>query len=155
MRKKGCYVSYCEIIAARMSTSTPLTNDDFVRLAKFRYALRQFLHFSEEAAAGEKLTGQQHQALLAIRGNATGETNVTYLAEHLCLKHHTTVELVQRLEKAGLLTKHPSSDDRRAVLLELTTEGESRLDRLTLSHRTELARLGPEIFKRLSSFYPI
>lgn len=138
-----------------MSSFTPLTDDDFVRLAKFRYALRKFFHFSEEAAASEKLTGQQHQALLVIRGNASGATNVSYLAEQLCLKHNTTVELVQRLEKAGLVTKQPAPGDRRAVLLELTADGAQRLDRLTLSHRTELARLGPEIFKRLSSFHPL
>ncbi len=134
-----------------MSATPPLSDEDFARLADFRYGLRRFLQFSENEAAGEGLTGQQHQALLAIRGNAAGPTNVGLLAERLCLKHHTAVELVQRLEKAGLLTKRTSPDDRRAVLLDLTAEGAGRLDRLARSHRSELARLGPEIVRLLTA----
>ena len=37
-------------------------------LAAFRYALRRFIHFSEEAAQAAGITAQQHQALLAIKG---------------------------------------------------------------------------------------
>lgn len=132
----------------------PLTDADFARLADFRHALRRFLHFSEQEAATENLTPQQHQALLAIRGRAPGTTTVGVLAERLCLKHHTTVELVQRLEKAGLLTKRPSPDDGRLLVLEATDEGTARLDRLTRSHRAQLALLGPEIMKLLSDLGP-
>ena len=132
----------------------PLTDADFARLADFRHALRRFLHFSEQEAAAENLTPQQHQALLVIRGRAPGTTTVGVLAERLCLKHHTTVELVQRLEKAGLLTKRPSPDDGRLLVLEATAEGVARLDRLTRSHRAQLGLLGPEIMNLLSDLSP-
>ena len=138
-----------------MSTKpAPLTDADFARLADFRHALRRFLHFSEQVAAAENLTPQQHQALLAIRGRERGTTTVAVLAERLCLKHHTTVELVQRLEKAGLLTKHSSDTDGRAWVLQVSKEGEARLDRLSRSHRAELGQIGPRIMKLLSDLCP-
>lgn len=138
----------------RVSDSTPLADADFTRLADFRHGLRRFLHFSELAAADEGLTPLQHQALLAIRGHAQGQMNVGQLAERLILKHHTVVELVQRLEKAGLLRKQRATDDHRVVLLELTAIGTARLDRLSRGHRRELARFGPEITALLSDFQP-
>ena len=128
---------------------------DYIRLADFRHVLRKFLNFSEKSAAAEGLAPQQHQALLAIRGREAGTTTVGILAERLCLKHHTTVELVQRLEKAGLVAKRPSPSDRRAIILELLPEGEARLDRLSRSHRTELQQLGPELIRHLSSICQI
>ena len=134
-------------------SSEPLADADYAKLAEFRHALRQFLFFSEQAAAGEKLTPQQHQALLAIRGRTPGTTTVGVLAERLCLKHHTVVELVQRLESAGLVTKKSSPDDRRAVLLSLTQEGSARLERLSRAHRAELQRIGPEILERLTQLH--
>jgi len=128
-----------------------LSDSDYARLADFRYALRRFMHFSERAAASEGLKPQQHQVLLAIRGRAAGSTTVGVLAERLRLKHHTTVELVQRLEAAGLVTKHAAPGDRRSMVLELTPEGSARLERLSLAHRSELKHLGPEILKLLST----
>lgn len=127
-----------------------LTDADFQRLADFRHALRRFLHFSEQAASAEGLTPQQYQAMLAIRGSSVGLPNVLTLADRLCLKHNTVVELIQRLEKSGLIHKHPSPDDGRSVVLGLTAEGLARLDRLALNHTAELKLIGPEILKRLS-----
>lgn len=135
-------------------TEPLLTDSDYKRLADFRYALRRFLHFSERAAAQEGLKPQQHQAMLAIRGREAGTTTVGVLAERLKLRHHTTVELVQRLEVAGLVAKHPAPEDRRAMVLELTPEGSARLERLTRVHRNELKHLGPEISTFLSTLDP-
>lgn len=132
-----------------MLKSPSLTDDDYQRLADFRYALRKFLYFSEQAAAAEDLTPQQYQAMLAIRGSL-GPPNVALLAERLCLKHNTVVELLQRLEKSGLIRKTPSPEDGRAVVVELTGEGLNRLGRLALRHTAELKHIGPEILKRLS-----
>ena len=131
-----------------------LADSDYAQLAEFRYALRRFLNFSEQAAAGEQLTPQQHQAMLVIRGRPRGTTTIGILAQWLCLKHHTAVELAQRLEKAGLISREHSADDARVMLLGLTEEGEGRLERLTLSHRAELKLLGPKIIKLLSSLDP-
>ena len=51
-------------------------------------------------AAG--LTPAQHQLLLAVRGH-DGDPTIGDVAEHLMLRHHSAVELVDRAERAGLL----------------------------------------------------
>ena len=46
----------------------PTIKEDFESIATFRYAIRRFLRFGEQAARREGLTPQQHQLLLAIKG---------------------------------------------------------------------------------------
>lgn len=45
-----------------------LSKADFEALAEWRYQLRRFLRFSEEAAKAQGLTPLQYQLLLQIRG---------------------------------------------------------------------------------------
>jgi DNA-binding MarR family transcriptional regulator len=124
----------------------PLRKEDYERLAAFRYALRRFLHFSERAAQKAGMTPQQHQALLAIKGSP-GREQVTIgeLAEWLQLRHHSTVELVNRLEAQDLVTRTHASDDRRQVNLTLTVHGEEMLAGLSATHRAELRQIGPDL----------
>jgi DNA-binding MarR family transcriptional regulator len=131
--------------------SSKLSDADYARLGDFRYALRCFLEFSEAAAAREQLTPQQHQALLVIRSSPAAVASVGRLAERLRIRHNTAVELAQRLEAAGLITRQPSPDDGRSVLLRLSTVGESKLEVLTHVHRAELQQLRPEIMALLQS----
>jgi DNA-binding MarR family transcriptional regulator len=131
--------------------SKKLSDADYVRLADFRYALRCFLEFSETAAAGEGLTPQQHQALLVIRASPGSMASISRLAERLRIRHHSAVELANRLESGGLIVREISTEDRRAVNLRLTEDGEGRLDRLTRVHRGELRQLKPEILGMLHS----
>jgi DNA-binding MarR family transcriptional regulator len=135
-------------------SSKQLSDADYVRLGDFRYALRCFLEFSEAAAARERLTPQQHQALLVIRASPGSVASVGRLAERLRVRHNTAVELAQRLENAGLITRQPSPDDGRSVLLRLSTEGEAKLEVLTRVHRAELKQLRPEIMALLQSLEP-
>jgi DNA-binding MarR family transcriptional regulator len=128
-----------------------LSDADYTALADFRYALRCFLEFSENAAAAEGLTPQQHQALLVIRGSSGSVANVGRLAERLRIKHNTAVELTQRLEAAGLVSRQSSEEDKRAVLLTLTNLGSLKLETLTHIHRRELGQLSPEILRLLHS----
>jgi len=115
-------------------------------LAEFRYTLRQFLRFSEDAANGAGISPQQHQALLAIRGFG-GESgfSVGDLAERLQIRHHSAVGLVDRLVAHGLVVRAAASDDRRKVRLELTGEGQAILSQLSSAHRQELRRVGPTL----------
>jgi DNA-binding MarR family transcriptional regulator len=107
---------------------------DYRKLAEFRFRIRQFLHFSEEAARSHGMEPQQHQLLLAIRGLPKGaRPTVTTISERLCLRHHSTVELIDRLEKQGAVARQHGEEDRREVLLHLTPRGEDWLRRLTVS----------------------
>lgn len=132
-----------------MAAAEELTDEDYVALAGFRHALRQFLAFSEGRAAECGLTPQQHQALLAIRGAAGAPVGVGYVADRLILKPHSATGLVDRLETLGLVTRKPSSDDRRQALLALTPKAEELLGQLSATHREEIKRLRPMLTELL------
>jgi len=126
--------------------STHLCKEDYELLAEFRYTLRCFLRFSEEAATKHDLTPQQYQALLAVEG-FPGRNYVTVgeLAEKLQIAHHSAVGLADRLEKTGLIVRRPDSDDRRKVWISLTKSGLNTLEKLYRVHRGELRSVGPRL----------
>ena len=123
-----------------------ISKRDYEMLASFRYALRVFLHFSEEAAHDAGLTPQQHQALLVIKG-FPGRDHVTVgeLAERLQIRHHSAVGLADRLVKHKYLSRTRDSKDHRVVYVAVTKRGETVLEKLTAQHREQLRRLGPQI----------
>lgn len=119
---------------------------DYRTLARFRRALRTFLHFSEEAARAEGLTPAQHQLLLAVRGHPDDEApSITDVARALQLKTHSVGGLVDRAEGAGLVASHPDSTDARRRLITVTPAGEAVLERLSALHRRELRRFRDEM----------
>jgi DNA-binding MarR family transcriptional regulator len=123
---------------------------DFVALADFRYHIRRFLSFSENAARGMRIEPQQHQALLAIKGLRPDHyASVGALAERLQIRHHSVVELADRLERRKLVKRARSGADRREVHLTLTPRGEKILRALSRVHREELRTAGPRLVKAL------
>jgi len=125
---------------------------DYRALAAFRHELRRFAHFSEEAARSVGLEPRQHQLLLAVRGMPGGAAaTVGALAERLQLRHHSTVELVDRSEARGLVRRAPHAHDRRVVVVLLTAAGARLLRRLSLAHRTELRTVAPRLLTALHS----
>ena len=128
-----------------------LKDEDFRALANFRYELRVFLNFSKKAAADVGLTPQQHQSLLAIRGFGPDGLGVGDLAKRLLLQPHSASEIVDRLQKAGLIRRASLGQDRRQVRVVLTEEAEMRLAHLSQIHRDELRRIGPLLRELLST----
>src|SRR5215470_10947830 len=123
-----------------------LTVADYRALAEFRYQLRRFMSFSEEAARSAGLEPQQHQLLLGVKGLSRGQpATIGALAGWLHLRHHSMVELVDRTEARGLVRRERAEGDRRQVLVRLTPLGESLLSRLALVHRAELRLVGPAL----------
>lgn len=121
----------------------PLGDADYVALARFRHAIRQFHAFSEARAAEVGLTPQQHQALLAIRAAAPDQATVGYVAERLILKPNSATGLVDRLEVLGLLVREVAAEDRRRAVVRLTPKAYAILAALSAVHREEIRRLGP------------
>ena len=121
-----------------------LTPADYGRLAEFRYVLRHFLIFSEDAAIAAGLSAQQHQALLAMKGTGIA-TPVTagLLAERLGIRHHSAVGLLDRLAEKNLIRRQRNNADRRQVLILLTPKAERLLARLSAAHQRELRRVAP------------
>jgi len=131
-----------------------LTAADYRALAEFRYQIRQFLHFSEKAGRSAGLNPQHHQLLLALKGIPKGlQPSINEIARRLHLRHHSVVELTNRLTARGLIRKRPDSSDRRRVLLEITARGEAVLRKLSLLHRAQLEFLGRDLIKALQKLY--
>jgi len=127
-----------------------MNSKDYRTLAEFRYQIRTFLAFSEEAAGENGLNGQQHQLLLAIKGLPPDvEPTIGVLAERMKLRHHTTVELVDRLCDRGYIKREPGKTDRRQVNPRITASGQRLLRRLTSIHRKELRSSGPILLATL------
>ena len=121
-----------------------LTTRDYAELAAFRRSLREFMRFSEEAAAEAGLTSKHYQAMLVLRGCPDSQRiSINDLARQLLIKHNSAVGLVDRLAQEKLVVREASSDDRRKVELHLTRRGRQLLAKLAAMHRRELERIGP------------
>jgi DNA-binding MarR family transcriptional regulator len=119
-----------------------LTQQDFERLLEFRVTLRRFQRWSEDQAQAGGLTHVQHQLLVAIKGHRGDlPPSVGDLAGYLLLRPHSTVELVDRAEAAGLVERMPDGDDGRVVRVRLTGEGDRILQQLTQAHLDRLHEL--------------
>src|SRR3984885_5027 len=129
-----------------------LSLEEYRSLAEFRYQIRRFLGFSEEQVRAAGMEPQQHQLLLAIKGLPdSARATIGELAERLQLKHHSTVELVNRLEKLGYVAREGSDRDRRQVMVHLPHSGAKILRTLSIAHHQELEIAGPRLAKALRS----
>jgi DNA-binding MarR family transcriptional regulator len=127
-----------------------LTSSDYQALAEFRFQIRRFLHFSERVVKKAGLERGQYQLMLAIKGMPDGlRPRIRELADRMQIRHHSTVELVNRLEAGGFVHRTRAQDDRREVLLALTPKGEKVLGELALHHHNELRTAGPELVAAL------
>ncbi len=126
------------------------TQADYEALSEFRYLIRCFLEFSQDAAKAVGLAPMQHQALLAIRGYPGGAPiAIGALAERLRVKHHTAVGLIDRLAAAKLVERVADPNDQRRVLLKLTDRAEQHLAELSAAHLDELSRIKPLLMQIL------
>ncbi|HXM66216.1 MAG TPA: MarR family transcriptional regulator [Candidatus Acidoferrum sp.] len=138
-------------IAARYNRGMKkLTLSDYQALAEFRYQIRRFLHFSEQVVKKSGLERGQYQLMLAIKGMPSGiRPRIQELANRMQIRHHSAVELVNRLEAGGFVHRTRAQDDRREVFLALTPKGEKVLAELALHHHDELRSSGPELVTAL------
>ncbi|WP_321781519.1 helix-turn-helix domain-containing protein [Paraburkholderia sp. J94] len=119
-----------------------LAKTDFEQLSEFRYQMRRFERFSEQAAQGEGITPLQYLLLLHIKGYPGREwATIGELAERLQAQHHGVVALVSRCEAIDLVERRVSERDRRQVEVHLLPAGEALLLRLAELHRAELRTL--------------
>ncbi len=127
-----------------------LTDAEYQGLAEFRYQIRKFLHFSEEAVQRAGMEKQQYQFMLAVKGMPKGiRPRIRELANRMQIQHHSAVELVNRMEAKGYVQRQRGEDDRREVLLTLTPKGEQVLAELAGHHHEELRTAGPMLIGAL------
>jgi DNA-binding MarR family transcriptional regulator len=126
--------------------SRKITSAEFRALAELRYCIRLFLKEGDAAARLAGLEPQQYLMLLAIRGLTPGvPPKIQALAERLALKHHSAVELVDRLEQRGYVRRTRSREDRRQVLVSLQPKGEKVLEQVVLQRISELRTSGRQL----------
>ena len=127
-----------------------LTSAEYESLAELRYQIRCFLHFSEQASRAAGLEPHQHQLMLALKGMPKPmRPRIGDMAERLQIRHHSAVELANRLSSGGYVRRHRGGEDGREVLLSLTPKGEKVLRELSLHHRAELRMRGPALIAAL------
>jgi DNA-binding MarR family transcriptional regulator len=127
-----------------------LTLADYQALAEFRYQIRRFLHFSEQALQQAGIERQQYQFMLAIKGvPEASRPRIRDLADRLLIQHHSAVELVNRLEAGGLVHRERGHRDKREVLLQLTPKGDRALAELARHHQKELQSAAPDLVAAL------
>jgi DNA-binding MarR family transcriptional regulator len=144
---------HCRIVLIRYTLrhrKEPRALTDYEALAELRYQIRRFQHFSEGVARATGLQPQQHQLMLTLKGLPRNiRPRVAELAERLQIKHHSAVELINRLSAGGYVRRHRGGKDHREVLLTLTPKGERILRTLSLYHRAELRTQGPALIAAL------
>jgi len=127
---------------AQKMTMPRLSQQDFEKLLQFRVTLRRFQRWSEDQAQAAGLTHVQHQLLVAIKGHPGDRPPaIGDLAGYLLLRPHSTVELVDRAEAAGLVARMPDRDDGRVIRVRLTDEGDRVMQELTRAHLERLHEL--------------
>lgn len=127
-------------------TSADMSKADYEKLSEFRYRLRRFLRVSEDLCQAQGLTALQYQLLLHVAGQPGRPwASVGELAERLQAKHHGVVALIDRCEKAGLVRRVASQDDKRLVQVHLQAKGRKYVQRLARLHQPELRLLGHEL----------
>jgi DNA-binding MarR family transcriptional regulator len=116
------------------------SDDRLQSLAEFRYQMRKFLSFSELASERCGIGAQQYQLMQVIAAIPAGQVaSITYLAERMILRHNSTVELVDRAVRSGLVRREADSRDLRRSIVQLTSQGHAVLQRLVSEHLGELA----------------
>jgi DNA-binding MarR family transcriptional regulator len=138
-------------IAARtLGGMKKLSLADYRALAEFRYQIRRYLHFSEQVVKEAGLERGQYQLMLAIKGMPAGvRPRIRELANRMQIRHHSAVELVNRLEAGSFVHRARARDDRREVLLALTAKGERVLAELALHHHDELRTAASDLVTAL------
>ncbi len=124
---------------------------DYWTLAELRYHIRRFLRLREVAARRAGVEPQHYLLLLQVKG-LTGRRSLTIgaLADRLQLRHHSVVELVDRLVKRRMVDRRRDSPDRREVFVALRPRGEAVLRKLALYSLRELRTEGPALMSALN-----
>jgi DNA-binding MarR family transcriptional regulator len=129
-----------------------ITTAEYQALAELRYRLRKFVGEGDAVARAAGLEPQQYLLLLALRGLPAGvEATISTLADRLALKHHSAVELIDRLESHGYVRRNRNRDDRRRVMVALLPRGEKLLEQVARHRIEELRSTGATLVNAISA----
>ena len=137
---------------AKASNQVTVSPSDYRALADFRCELGRYLSLSDQAARSAGLQPGQYRLLLILKGLPEDiEPTIGNLAKRLALRHHSTVELVDRMEKRGLISRERNEQFRSFVFVRITPKGETILRKLVASRKVELQKAGPILVQALNT----
>lgn len=123
---------------------------DYEVLAEFSRHVRGYIRSIERANSHLDLEPRQGHLLVAVRGLPRNiRPRIAELAERLQIQHHSAVELIDRLERRGLVRRERGAQDRREVLVRLTPAGEDLARALVGAHLAALHSCGPGVLDSL------
>jgi DNA-binding MarR family transcriptional regulator len=129
-----------------------ITESEYQALGELRYRIRRFLQEGDVTAKQAGLEPQQYLLLLAIRGLPDRqEATISALADRLSLRHHSTVELLDRMEARGYVKRIRGREDRRQVLVLLQPRGEKLLEKVVEQRIIELRANGRALVAAISA----
>jgi DNA-binding MarR family transcriptional regulator len=89
--------------------------------------------------------------LLAVRGLPLGDVaTIRTLSERVALKHHSAVQLVDRLERHGYVRRSRGEADRRLVTVSLLPRGQRLLEEVVRHRVAELHAGGQRLDKAIN-----
>jgi DNA-binding MarR family transcriptional regulator len=89
--------------------------------------------------------------LLAVRGLPLGDVaTIRTLSERVALKHHSAVQLVDRLEKHGYVRRSRGEADRRLVTVSLLPRGQRLLEEVVRHRVAELHAGGQRLVRAIN-----
>src|SRR2546430_749062 len=101
-------------MATRSVRRRPLPQVDYETLADLRYHIRRFLRVREEAARAAGVEPQHYVLLLQVKGfERRRPATIGALTERLQIRHHATVQLVDRLAQRGMVRRRRARPGRR------------------------------------------
>ena len=139
-----------EILQSRPFSSRE--EEVFLNLQRTAYALRLKV---DEILKSHGLTGTQYNVLRILRGAGGDGLPCSEIGERMVTNDSDITRLLERLEKAGLITKQRAQEDRRVIVTRITDEGLKLLDDLdepiTETNVENLGHLGPEMLEQLNA----
>jgi DNA-binding MarR family transcriptional regulator len=129
-----------------------ISDAEYRALAELRYRIRHFIQEGDAAAQRANLEPQQYLMLLAIRGlPQRAPATIRTLAERMAVKHHSAVELIDRLESHGLARRSRSAGDKREVRVSLMPRGSKLLERVARERLSELKASGAALANAITA----
>ena len=99
------------------------THSDTDRLSELFWSVaRRLRHSSREALAPWDIAPSHSRALSVLMQHQS--LRLSELSDHLHIAPRSTTDVVDGLQERGLIRRSPDPDDRRAMLVSLTDEGQ-------------------------------
>lgn len=110
------------------------TDDEeiFQFIDTFNLWMSETRRYSSELLSRYRITTPQLTVLRELK--TAGDLRLSDLSMKINLTNSTVTGIIDRLERAGLVSRQRSTDDRRVILVKITAKGRETADQVPASH---------------------